>query len=280
MEQDFNASPGIQTIIEFLERASRKGGLMRWEGLRKIGGIFAEQNIHIPLDKHGTLIEQFHGLTKWCAEFGSHLNFSENKASAIALAYVARQLQGANVLLNNQTEDTRRTEADKIIFLAEKVLIGPDDEDAGAIFHRVATHLKDPTQEADVGKLLRLANAAFYIETGVSAWTWADSENFCTWVLDNPRSGTGRGLIEGAKGAARLLGANAYGNNIDKLADYPDITARLLASLSAAERADIASAEYFQASIEKAQAASPSHDRMTESIAFGTMGRRFQPTPT
>lgn len=273
-------SKGAQKILQLIKDASAEGGVMRWQGLRLLGLEPAGQKLYIPLDNDGNLIQQFTGLERWCQHFASEFGFRKHEASLMALAYVARQLNHENQLLNNQTVETSQADGENL----EKIRgacfgygkKSKADTTSSDIFHLVAcvlTTKSDPQHQQGLsteymqkikaaGNLLEKANAAHYMKTGVSAIMWARTYAKSWSKLTATRKKDQKNIKQEAMRTAELLAANAYGNNANKL-DAKTIW-DILASLEDSERVMIGNPDAYIYSRNLAAAAQPSRDSITQ----------------
>lgn len=201
-------------LIDLIEASK----LERWEGLRKVDG--ADELLALPNDDG--LRAQYEGLTRALAITRELVGYDaiEPANEDIALAYALRQMQpdenGAGVetnhLLNAQNVNTKTAEAKNLEGWAS-LEFAIDDISLPFILKYVARSLRG-TSESDplvntITKHLEIANAYFYLDTGLQAAQLAEQETNLN-----------------AKLAYQLLAANAFRNNIHKITglgfDYPD----------------------------------------------------------
>ncbi|MER2519702.1 MAG: hypothetical protein ABTQ34_03320 [Bdellovibrionales bacterium] len=225
-------SKGAQKILQLIKEASAEGGVMRWQGLRRLGIEPAGQKLYIPLGNDGTLLQQFKGLEKWSRAFAKDFGFKNKEASLIALAYVARQLRHENHLLNNQTAETKQGDSENLGCIRDSQWgFGKQsaaEQSAKDMFHLVACVLTTPDHRQGLSTeslkkieqaegLLAKANAAFYVETGVSAMVWARTHAKEWAKLVASRKKDRKNITQEATRTAELLASNAYGNNANKI---------------------------------------------------------------
>ncbi len=248
-----NQSPFLKEIMNAISAASRgEDAFKRWEKLREIK--IDKQTFLLPLDNDGTFEQQFIGLRRWCLRFTKELGLEDPKgAELVALAYVARQLEAFDSLfgLSKQAEEPERLRA-----MARK--LGAEDPRAAELFGGVADALDGRPDGKVVGNLLFLANAAFHIETGVSALNRGEDLPFKNWwekLVGDPMIPKERSLQAFLSVFDRSvsLAAEAWEKNYRKLKDYPEIvrniTSVLNPDLLKAMMGDFpceASAPYFQ----------------------------------
>ncbi len=265
-----------QEMTSRIEEASGPGGIVRWDGMRRLGGAFADTGLRIPLDNDGTLHQQLCGLTHWCARFADKFGISDEDAPLIALAYVARQVGGSNYLLNNQSDATRSAEGEKLSEHAAQYCPCSSDTKTCEVFDNVAAALKKDPAQQKITHLLAAANAAFYIETGLAAVRWAQQSG-AAWAEEraNERPDLNRqDLIRETRHTAILLAANAWGNNA-KILEKSDVLqvksalANFRVALADQDMIGFATAimerHFYKESLEKAAAAKPSADKTTSS---------------
>lgn len=255
----------LSDIIEDLERQIYDASypyndaiepLARWQGLRDLGGEM--EGILIPLDNDGNLEQQRRGLTRWAVSFSSFFEIHQNDAAVMAIAYVARQLDGKNFLLNQQTDKTRQAEGDKLLLLASRFEEKGFSKEA-EIFRQVSRALSGEASTQKIADFLRKVNAAFYIDTAVNALLWIrqDARLWAAKVAGETGYPVDEVLEKGCR-AARLLAANAYGNNHQHIPDY--LWEYLLCPLIEDEKRTLMSPDHFAQSLEKAKNAQPSCD--------------------
>lgn len=251
---------GMRQIIRDITAAK----LGRWEGLRRLPS--PNNELLFPLPNDSTLAQQAVGLIKWCEHFAPQQSFSPEDARLVALAYVARQIEcisrsentatctigGQNTLLNSQTLATRT--ADSARLDQHVVLLSALEEHAAAkIFRNVARSLEENSDDGNYAELLKLANAAFYIGTGVEALLWY-RDHGAAWCERDARSRVSAEILQHR---VLLLSANAYGNNHQKLDTLQNrqVLEEILAPLTAAELAALKSNRNYQESLKVSKTA-------------------------
>ncbi|NTU77404.1 MAG: hypothetical protein HGA90_06285 [Alphaproteobacteria bacterium] len=181
-------------------------------------------------------------------------------------ADVARQVGGRNYLLNQQTDATRKEDGDKLQEIIDYILEPAKDASAIVAFKGVSRALKGDEGYKDVADFLSVANAVFYIQTGVSALEWWE-EIGPEWVLMKAREKELNvhvriELLRAAEKAVGLLAANAYGNNVKKLMPkYENMVSKRVLGYYGKSFWDKLAEKMYEDSCRKAKVSAPSCDK-------------------
>ncbi|MER2519703.1 MAG: hypothetical protein ABTQ34_03325 [Bdellovibrionales bacterium] len=260
-EKKYELSCSGRKILRLIDKASAPNGLRRWEGLRSLDYQTKKQPLFIPLDQDGNLRQQYNGLKNWCQRFSLRHSFNWRDAAIISLAYVARQLGHQNVLVDRVTENVRIKEQRNLIWISANILTDRDRK-TRELFGLVAESLTNHNMNSPTYRLLRMANAAFYIETGVSALLWAREDDKIWLESLNARKSLHPVILSSACRSAQLVAANAYGNHANIL--DRDVLAEIIKPLTPEERDCMASHDFYLLSQEASRQSTPSRDPITD----------------
>ncbi|MCB1556721.1 MAG: hypothetical protein KDJ15_05345 [Alphaproteobacteria bacterium] len=177
-----------QSILRQIEESP----IERWKTLRE-----RDNGSLIALPNDDRLAAQLKGLTRHLQKIAPTFNEISFSPEDLALAYVARQLETGNVLLNVQNDDTRASEAYTLRGFAEQ--LDPAESSLTETFQAVADALTGKNEP--VLKVITTGSRLFYLETGVDAAFRSKEE----------------GMTDKDRALHLDLAANAFGNNFRQI---------------------------------------------------------------